>query len=124
MIIPHIEKQFPGDHPRIVAIRQYLANACVAFVKRGLADHKFESELASGSTQKFWACISEALIADRLSDKNFGSREMVGVGPDFLVMAGSRKVWIEVVCPEPTHVPAGWLNPEPGVVVNFPHKEI
>lgn len=124
MIPAHIEKQFPGKHPHTVAMRQHLANACMKFVDSGLADPTFVSELVSGSDQKFWARVSEALIADRLHDKNFGARKTQGEGPDFLVMVGARKVWIEVVCPEPVHVPAKWLNPPSGGVVNFPHEEI
>jgi type I restriction enzyme S subunit len=68
--------------------------------------------------------MSEALVADRLRDKTFGVRKTRGEGPDFLVMAGVRRVWIEVVCPEPVQVSADWLNPQPGGVINFPHREI
>lgn len=124
MILACIEKRFPGKHPREVTYRQYLASACEDFVNRGLADPKFVRELASGSNQKFWACISEALVADRLRDKIFGVRQRLGEGPDFLVMDGSRRVWIEVVCPEAAGVPTNWLNPQSGVVVNFPHEQI
>jgi hypothetical protein len=124
MIRAHIEKRFPGAHPRTVAVRQYLASACEHLVNRGLSDPKFVSELASGSDQKFWACASEALIADRLRDKNFGARDTRGEGPDFLVIDGARRVWVEVVCPEPVNVPADWLNPPSGGVIDFPHEEI
>ena len=118
-----IERHLPGDHPRAVAVRQHLAEVCAKFVGSGLADPKFASELGSGSDQKFWACVSEALIAARLRHKTFGARKMVGQGPDFLVMAGDRKVWIEVVCPEPANVPVDWLN-SAGEVVSFPYKAI
>ncbi|WP_372526248.1 hypothetical protein [Piscinibacter sp.] len=124
MVPSHIEKRFPGDHPRTVAVRHYLANACTEFVRSGLADPKFVSELTGGSDQKFWACVSEALIAARLRDKRFGSRKTMGEGPDFLVMAGTRRVWIEVVCPEPVNVPADWLDPRSGEAVTFPHEAI
>lgn len=67
-ILVSIEQQLPGQHLRTNAIREYLANARIQFVQRGLADPKFASELTSGSNQKFWACISEALVADRLRD--------------------------------------------------------
>jgi len=124
MILACIEKRFPGEHPRVAAYRQHLASACADFVNRGLADPKFVRELASGSDQKFWACISEALVAERLRDKSFGARKTLEEGPDFLVMDGPRRVWIEVVCPEATGVPANWLNPQLGGVVNFPHEQI
>lgn len=124
MIRTQIEKRFPGDHPRRVAIRECLSIACERLVNRGLADPKFISELASGSDQKFWACISEALIADRLRDKEFGARDKRGVGPDFLVMNGNQRVWIEVVCPEPMGIPPEWLDPFSESGVDFPHEEI
>ncbi len=121
MIRTEIEKRFPGDHPLRVAIREHLASACEQLVSRSLADPKFISELTSGLDQKFWACLSEALIADRLRDKEFGSRDKRGAGPDFLVMNGTQRVWIEVVCPEPIGIPDEWLNPLLENPFGFPH---
>lgn len=124
MILDHVKKRFPGDHPCTVAFCKYVADACEAFVNAGLSDPKFENELESGSDQKFWACISEALIFKRLSGKQFGGRNGRGKGPDFLVMDGTRKVWIEVVCPEPIGLPENWLNPKPSDAIHVPHQEI
>ena len=124
MIRTYIEKRFPGDQPSTVAVRQYLATVCSWFVSTRLADSKFTSELTSGSEPKFWACVSEALIADRLRDNFICTREKMGAGPDFLVMAGARKVWIEVVCPEPIGVPADWLGSQPIENLTFPHEAI
>lgn len=121
---PQLEKRFPGDHPRAVAMRRHIANMCAEFVESGLADPKFVSELMSESDQKFWACVSEALVANRLRDKQFGKRKAVGAGPDFLVMDGDRKIWIEVICPEPTGLPTEWLDPKINEAVSFPHEEI
>lgn len=124
MISAHIEKLLTENHPRTVALRQYLSNACTEFENSGLADKNFIRELTSGSVQKFWACVSEALIFVRLGEKHFGTRAAIGKGPDFLVMDGTRKVWIEVVCPEPINVPTNWLDPIPGKEITFPHEEI
>ncbi len=124
MILAQIEKQLPGEHAHARAVREHLARACSEFINLGLADPLFAHELASGSNQKFWARISEALVAGRLRDKNFGVRTTAGEGPDLLVMNGTGRVWVEVVCPEPIHVSSEWLNPKPGHVVNFPHEEI
>lgn len=93
-------------------------------MNRNLADPKFVSELTSGSDQKFWACVSEALVADRCRDKEFGTRINRGVGPDFLVMNGTQRVWIEVVCPEPMGIPIDWLDPTSGSRVGFPYEKI
>ena len=84
MIRSQLEKRFPGNHPRTVAVREHIGKACTEFVDSGLADSKFVSELTSGSDQKFWACVSEALIATLLRDKQIGQRKTVGAGPDFL----------------------------------------
>lgn len=124
MIPSQLEKRFPGNHSRTIAVREHIRKAVVEFVDSGLADSKFVSELTSGSDQKFSACVSEALIAARLRDKQFGMRKTVGAGPDFLVMDGSRKVWIEVICPEPISVPPDWLDPKAGEAINFPHEAI
>ncbi len=124
MIRAHVTKHFPGNHPRTVAVREYLIEVCERFVGSGLADPKFVSELASGDEQKFWSCISEAFIYQRLTGKQFGKRDGIGKGPDFLVVEGGQRIWIEVVCPQPVGLPGDWLNPGSGTVVNFPHEKI
>lgn len=101
-----------------------LAAVCQAFVDSGLADPKFVGELTSGSDSKFWSCVSEALLAERLKDKTLPARSKPGQGPDLLVLDGDRKVWIEVICPEPVGLPDTWLNIEPRTVGSFPHQEI
>jgi type I restriction enzyme S subunit len=125
MITAQINGRFPGDHVRLAAVRDSLAMMCKDFLDSGFADTKYLSELTSGSDQKFWACVSEALVANCLRDKQFGPRKKFGEGPDFLVMDGARKIWIEVVCPEPVDVPVEWRKPPTnGQGVTFPHVEI
>lgn len=110
MIEAHISQRYPRDDPGSVAYRQELIRVCNEFMDRGLADPKFLRELIAGQDSKFWACISEALLADHLRKKVFPDRSAVGKGPDFLAMDRDRKVWIEVICPEPRGVPADWLT--------------
>ena len=117
-------KHLPGHHPHTVAVREHIAKVCAEFVESGRADPKFVIELTSDSTQKFWACVSEALIALRLRDKQFGNRKTIGAGPDFLLMNGTQRVWVEVICPEPAGVPMEWLEPKSGEAISFPHQEI
>lgn len=104
MIQSYIKNLYPGDQPKRVAWSQGLVQACTSFVESRLADPKFINELVSGDETKFWSCISEALVAHRLGDKPWPERPNLGVGPDFLVMDGERKVWIEVVCPAPVQL--------------------
>jgi hypothetical protein len=124
MIERHILQRYPGDFHRTVTLRSELIKVCSDFAKSGLADKKFVAELTSGSDAKFWASLSEALIWKRLQGKCFPTRERVGEGPDFLVMDGHRRVWIEVICPEPIDLPIDWQAAPTGVAVSFPHEQI
>lgn len=124
IIETHISQKYPRSDPRSVAYRNELISVCNEFAERGLADQKFVRELTSGQDTKFWACISEALLADHLLNKDFPKRSTVGEGPDFLVADGDLNVWIEVICPEARGIPAGWLSIEEGVVTDFPHVDI
>lgn len=118
-----LQRRYPGSGRRQVW-RDELANACNSFVKSGLADAKFTQELCSGSEQKFWSCVSEALLAEHLRKAGLDPAPSRGGGPDFLVVENRRKIWIEVICPEPIGVPSEWLTIESGNVVDFPHEQI
>lgn len=123
MIEEHITQRYPSDNPRCVAYRQELIRVCNDFVGCGLADPTFVRELTSGQDPKFWSRISEALLADRLRNKTFSDRTGTGEGPDFLIMENNRKIWIEVVCPEPRGISKEWLEFQEGVT-DFPHEAI
>lgn len=58
-------KRFPGCC-RTQEFRVKIANACNSFVTSGLADANFTNELCSGSEQKFWSRVLEALLSARL----------------------------------------------------------
>jgi len=118
-------QRYPGSGQR-QTWRDELANACNAFVTSGLADAKFTKELCSGSEQKFWSCISEALLAAHLRKMGFDPKPSHAGGPDFLLIENGRKIWIEVICPEPAGVPSDWLAEELDKikVVDFPHEPI
>lgn len=118
-----LESRYPGDG-RALVIRNALHQICEDFLASGLADPKFEVELTSGSDAKFWSSVSEALIFQRLRGKKFAPRSRIGSGPDFLVELGSRRLWIEVTCPEPTGVPPDWLQIQSNAVTSFPHEAI
>lgn len=118
-----LERHFPGEG-RPALVREALLWACDEFAASGLADRKFEIELMDDSDDKFWSCISEALVYKRLRDKVVTSRSNVGVGPDFLLQVGQKRVWVEVICPAPTGVPADWLDIQIGQVTSMPHEAI
>lgn len=123
MIENHIRQRYPDNNPHSKVYSDELIRVCNEFVASGFADPKFVKELTSGQDSKFWACLSEALIADRLRNKGFLKRSIVGEGPDFLIGNGNLRIWIEVTCPEPMGIYASWLNFGEGVN-DFPHNDI
>lgn len=113
----------PGDFAHQVSLRRRWVEVLTAFSTSPHADPKFLNELGCRDPQKFWACLSEALVYERLNGKRFADRK-AGKGPDFLLEDGLRRTWVELTCPEPTGVPAEWLEPLPGRGHSFPHREI
>ena len=118
-----LENRFPGVG-RAALLREHLTRACTIFIESGLADAKFVDELTFGSDAKFWSSLSEALVYQRLTDKKFPPRARIGVGPDFLVDIDDRRLWIELICPEPMGIAPGWTNVEPGTATSMPHEEM
>lgn len=118
-----LESRYPGGGLR-EEYRREIERVCVAFVASGLADPKYETELTGASDGKFWSCISEALIFDRIANLPRPSRANVGEGPDFLLTDGSRRVWVEVICPEPIGLPLEWLELQIDHAGSVPHQEI
>ncbi len=123
LIETFLQQRYPGNG-RPQAVRDEIAYACKAFVKSGLADSNFTKELCSGSEQRFWSRVSEALLAARLKNIGLTPEPSQGGGPDFSVIENGRKIWIEVICPKPTGVPSDWIEPEMGTVISFPHEQI
>lgn len=121
-------KRFPGCG-RIQEFRVEIASACNSFVTSGLADANFTNELCSGSEQKFWSRVSEALLSARLCKVGLLPAPSHNGNPDFLLIEKGMKIWIEVVCPEPHGIPVDWLTFTPPEqqkvkVLNFPHEKI
>ena len=118
-----LEQKYPGTEQR-EAFRVEVMRVCSEFVSSGMADAKFESEITGDVDGKFWSCLSEALIFEQIKDKSFPSRARIGVGPDFLITDGNRRIWIEVICPKPSGVPKDWIEIQFGKAGAVPHNEI
>ncbi len=90
-----------------------------------MADHKFLVELCSGSDAKLWACLSEAFLAECLRSHGINPLPARLKGPDFLILKDDKKIWIEVICPEPKGIPRDWLKRPSGThCVKFPYQAI
>jgi hypothetical protein len=115
--------RYPRNGPH-QDIREEISKACKELIELGLADPNFVKEFTSGSEPKFWQHLSEALLAKKLCNAGLKFETSRGGGPDFLLVENRRKIWIEVVCPEPKGVPSEWLKSESFSVVDFPHESI
>lgn len=114
--------KYPGNNERKI-FRDEIGSICRQFVDSGKADVKFENEITSGEEGKFWSCLSEALIFDKIKEKIFLDRPH-GVGPDFLITDGKKRIWIEVICPEPVGIPQEWKEIDFLSCLQTPHNEI
>ncbi|MBD9363618.1 hypothetical protein [Methylomonas fluvii] len=119
----YLEQKYPGSRERAI-FRTEIIRLCEEFIQSGYADDKFENELTSHHTSKFWSCLSEALIFEQLRGKHFLSRRNIGVGPDFLIECNGRKLWIEVICPTPSGIPDDWLEIQLNRAPTAPNTEI
>jgi type I restriction enzyme S subunit len=118
-----LAQRFPGEGPCQI-VRDHLITVCNAFMKSGSADRKFAKELCSGDEAKFWACISEALLATHLRESGFNLEPARSIGPDLLMVHNGRRVWVEVICPQPTGVLPACLKFEPNKATTPPHEQI
>jgi len=123
MISSYLSSRYPGNSQSRVAVREFVERVCRSYLELGLADPNFEGNLCCGSDARYWQRLSEALLAHEILDVDLDLRPSRD-GPDMLIKHKERKVWIEVICPEPTDVPAEWLDSQANTVVNFPHEAI
>ncbi len=103
-------------------VRQRVLEICEWYIDAGLGDADANLRLASADDATYWQQLSEVLIANELVQAGLAPSRKPS-GPDFLIEHGGRRVWIEVVCPEPKGIPTDWLTPTEGVV-SLPHEQI
>jgi type I restriction enzyme S subunit len=118
-----VEMALPGEAIRTETVRARWIEVLTEFAISEVSDSKFLSELACSDLGKFWACLSEALVYEKLQGRQFGERKR-GRGPDFLLREEGARIWIEVTCPEPTGIPGDWFTPGADRAHDFPHREI
>ena len=118
-----IKSRYPHQSEKGQLLRQRVEAACRQFIDSNLGDDNAEQKLCSTDDRVFWQQFSEVLFSDQLTKA--GLHVSHGAeGPDFLFMHERRKIWIEVICPEPTRVPDEWTKHISGSVVTFPHEAI
>lgn len=128
MLDRYLKTRYQGDSSWLIKVREFVESLCRRHIELGLADQNFESRLSSGDEAQYWQRLSEALLAGELLDAGLDLQPSRN-GPDFLVMHEGRKIWVEVICPEPRGIPDDWLSHEPArcesvTCVSFPHEAI
>lgn len=90
-------------------IHRAVIDACMKHIKNNLGDRNTLQKLASEDDYIFWQQFSEVLLAHQLI--NFGIQPShQDVGPDFLIELDGKKIWIEIITPEPNGIPEDWVN--------------
>ena len=115
--------RYPSHSSECIKVREFVQCLCKRHIKLELADQDFENSLCSGDEPRYWQRLSEALLAYELLEAGLDVRPSRD-GPDFLVVHEGRKLWVEVICPEPVCVPENWLRHEVNRCVTFPHEAI
>jgi hypothetical protein len=95
------------------------------YCDEGLADLLFDNELATGSEYVYQQRVGELLLADALWKDGF-KLSSTHEGPDFLAERNGESVWIELITPEPTGLPAEYLESlKPGSgAFHYPAQEL
>lgn len=120
-----IASRYEGDNEKAIAVRAFLDRICSRHVELDLGDNDLADKLCSGDENKYWQQLSEILIANELLESGVKLTPSHS-GPDFLIDQDGKRIWIEVICPQGTGLPAEWLaapTSEPKVS-NVPHDAI
>lgn len=104
----------------------YLAGLWDRFLALDLASEHFVNEFTAGSSSRLVQRAWEMQLACHLDA--LGHRiKSPAQGPDFGFEHQGVTIWVEAISPEPTGLPADWMNtPASGqfTVGTFPHEEI
>lgn len=114
--------KWPVQAPHHNVIQHRLIAAYDQFVADGLADPHFHKELLGENKERFEQRLGEIELAGRMHDAGF-SLSSGGIGPDLLATRDGRKVWLELITPEPKDLPDEWIRPQ-NTVTTFPHEKI
>jgi hypothetical protein len=115
--------RYPDGFHRRLAVREFLQRICARHIKLELGDPNLATELCSGDEARYWQRLSEVLLANEMLAVGLALTQSRN-GPDFLIEIDGRRVWIEVICPQPTGIPQDWLAQPTGQAVGFPHEAL
>ncbi|MDK4724985.1 hypothetical protein [Rhizobium phaseoli] len=118
-----IEARYPHTGGLVPAMRERLIEVGQSFLDSGHGDCNAEQRLCSTDTSIYWQQLSEVLLSHQLTASEIVFAHQT-VGPDFRIDLAGRRIWVEVITPTPSNVPAAWVAPPNNTVRDFPHEEI
>jgi len=124
-VVERFRRDWPkpiSEHERIV---EFLVETYRRYREEGLADPHFDNELATGSEYVYRQRVGEMLLADALWNDGF-KLSSADNGPDLFAEKNGESFWIELITPEPTGLPAEYLESlKPGSgVFHYPAQEL
>ena len=103
-----------------IALAKLVYELCNKHIGQGLCDNNASQRLCSTNDFEYWQQLSEILLAEQLILYDLNPRHQPA-GPDVLIESGGKKIWIEVVTPEPKDLPTDYIQ---GTGDTVPHGKI
>lgn len=108
-VVDRFRREWPKPIPEHERIAGFLTETYRRYCEEGLADPHFDNELAAGSEYVYQQRIGELLLAEALWNDGF-KLSSGNEGPDFFAEKNGESFWIELITPEPTGLPAEFLE--------------
>lgn len=120
-----LRTRYSGARPGDAAVHARVLEVARWYLDKGLGVDNVASRLRCKNDATYWQQLSEVLVAREL-DRIGLALARQPEGPDFLIEHQGRRIWIEVICPEPKGIPDQWLNMplDTSTVIDLPHEAI
>jgi len=123
MVEQALRCRFRGETSEQIALIEALTNMISDCRLKGWNDKNVIKGLCSSDTSKYRQSLSEVLLFHLLSAQGFTPICSTN-GPDFVIEKHGKKIWIEVITPEPKGLPDDWCSGAMGKAITVPNDEI
>ena len=117
---PNLWASLQSRYANNMTLAKLAYELCNRHIGQGLCDKNSIQRLCSFNNFKYWQQMSEILLAEELIKCNFNPKHPTR-GPDFWIETNGKKIWIEVVTPEPKDLPTDYIQ---GTGDTVPHGKI
>src|SRR3972149_6716901 len=97
-----------------------LIRACKQFLTNRWGDKNSGTNLCVDDFPRYWQQLSEVLLANELARQDILFSHKAS-GPDFCITNGGKKIWVEVITPQPEKLTTEWSDQLGG---DHPHSQI